>query len=244
MAIQSRLPAFLLTRPAAQSHRFAAALRQRFGKDIAITISPLLAPVFYQPPFPEGPVGALIFTSETGVEAFVRHGARPLTLPKQAFCVGNRTATAAKAAGLEPVSADGDAHALIELIRDHHPTGLVLHICGEHIRGDVAKTLSESGIQAKTCVLYGQAEHPLSQDAIALLQGEDPVLVPLFSPRSAALFSKQLAALDHSAPITYAVLSKAVGEALPPSAGQKLCYAERPTAESLVKAIAGVYAAS
>lgn len=243
MVAQSRLPAFLLTRPAAQSHRFAASLRQRFGPEVAITISPLLAPCFLAPPFPTGSYDALIFTSETGVAAYLAHDARPGTLPKRAYCVGNRTAKAAEMAGLEPVSADGDANALITLIRQHAPLAL-LHICGAQTRGDVAQTLSKAGIKTDTCVLYQQTAQPLSKAALTLLQMQRPVLVPLFSPRSAALFCQQIYALDHIAPLTCIVLSKAVGDAVMDLRGAKLCYADRPTAESLLKAIAAVYAAS
>src|SRR5690606_9859177 len=70
MASQSRQP-FLLTRPARQGARFAAALRQRFGEGIRLVTSPLLAPLFLRPELPAG-AATLIFTSETGVEAFRR----------------------------------------------------------------------------------------------------------------------------------------------------------------------------
>jgi len=243
MAIQSRLPAFLLTRPTAQSHRFAEQLRQRFGEDISVTISPLLAPCFLEPPFPVGPIDALIFTSETGVAAYQAHSSRPHYYPKRAYCVGDRTAKAAVLAGLEPVSADGDASALVDLIRQDAPTRL-LHVCGAHSRGDVAETLTKAGIATGVCVLYEQAEQPLTHAAIALLQGNDPVLVPLFSPRTAALFCKQVSTLCLQAPLTCAALSRAVGAELGGLKGAKLCYADKPTALSLLEAIAVFYRAA
>lgn len=244
MAIQSRLPAFLLTRPSAQSERFAGQLRQRFGQEIAITISPLLAPTFLEPRFPTDPVAALIFTSETGVEAFQRHRTRPPGLPKRAFCVGARTAKAAKFAGLEPVSADGDAAALITMLRTQKIKGLLLHICGYHTRGEIVENLAAAGMQAEARVAYRQTEQSLSKAAITLLSGESPVLVPMFSPRSARLFCDQALALGPLAPITFAVLSKAVGDSISSQLEAKLCYADNPTAESLIDAIADVYAAS
>ncbi|WP_323006483.1 uroporphyrinogen-III synthase [Pseudorhodobacter sp.] len=241
MAIQSRRPAFLLTRPAAQSHRFATSLRQRFGNDIAITISPLIAPSFIASPLPAGPVEALIFTSETGVAAYMAHAMRPDTLPKRAYCVGNRTAKAAALAGLEPISADGDAVALIALICAQRPSGRLLHICGEQTRGAVAEVLTKAGIPAEACILYRQAEQPLTKPAIALLQGKTPVLAPLFSPRSATLFRKQVSSLGPLAPLICVVLSKAVGDTLSGLEIAKLWYADRPTAESLLAAIEGFY---
>jgi uroporphyrinogen-III synthase len=242
MAIQSRLPAFLLTRPAAQSRRFAAQLHQRFGPDIAVTISPLLAPVFLAPPVPQGPHAALIFTSETGVAAFMAPPHRPEGLPKLAYCVGARTAKAALTAGLEPVSADGDAPGLIQLIRHSGQRGPLLHLCGQHTRGDIAQTLTDAEIPTQACVLYDQTAQDLTKAAVALLQGEGAVMVPLFSPRSAALFCAQAAALSLATPPVYAVLSKAVGDSLSDVQNAKLCYAETPTAASLIDAIAEFYA--
>ncbi len=237
MATQSRLPAFLLTRPAAQSQRFVGQLCQRFGVDLDITISPLLTPRFLDAPFPAGHFDALIFTSETGVAAFQALTYRPNSLPKRAYCVGNRTAKAAVSAGLEPISADGNATSLIDLIHQDAPTAL-LHISGAHSRGEVAQNLTETGIKTDVCVLYEQAPLPLTQAAVTLLQGEGPVLVPLFSPRSAALFCEQISKLGPFAPLTYIALSQAVGAELADLRGAKLCYADRPTAASMIEAIA------
>ncbi|TKA93937.1 uroporphyrinogen-III synthase, partial [Cereibacter changlensis] len=114
MASQSRQP-FLLTRPARQGARFAAALRQRFGEGIRLVTSPLLAPLFLRPELPAG-AATLIFTSETGVEAFRRISAEQPQAAHSAWCVGERTAEVARAAGLSTRSADGDAEALVAQI--------------------------------------------------------------------------------------------------------------------------------
>jgi uroporphyrinogen-III synthase len=239
MPIQSRLPAFLLTRPAALNARFADALRGRFGPDLAITASPLIAPELLDTSFPLGPWGGLIFTSETGVAAFVHHPARPDDLPKTAFCVGDRTAEAALLAGLVPVSADGDAVALIALIRKLQPPGPLLHICGANTRGDVAKKLSALGHSATAFVLYAQHEQMLDAAAQALLLSARPVLAPLLSPRTAALFRAQLATLPRRAPLICAALSDAVADELAGMDNMFVCRATKPTAESLIKAIEG-----
>ena len=54
---------FLLTRPLAQSQRFAHGL---IGD---VVISPLMAPEFLRPKIAQKPYAAMIFTSETGVQA-------------------------------------------------------------------------------------------------------------------------------------------------------------------------------
>ncbi|MDZ4312232.1 MAG: uroporphyrinogen-III synthase, partial [Cypionkella sp.] len=61
MARQSH-PTILLTRPDAQSQRFA---RQIGGA----VISPLMRPEFLTPPLPAGDFAAVVLTSETGAAA-------------------------------------------------------------------------------------------------------------------------------------------------------------------------------
>ncbi|MDN5785994.1 uroporphyrinogen-III synthase [Pseudorhodobacter sp.] len=238
MPIQSRHPAFLLTRPAAQSLRFAAALRLRFGGRLSVTISPLIAPEYLQPALPEGPFTALVFTSETGVRAFERHPMRGEITTTRAFCVGDRTAKAARAAGLEPASANGDAIALMRLINDAAPEGALIHFRAEHARADMAQMLRDSGFIAQSCVVYRQIPQALAPQAIALLQGETPLLVPLFSPRSAALFSAQVKKLCISAQLSCVALSEAVAASLGDLPDVKLFRAAEPTAEAMLAAVA------
>ena len=237
------MPAFLLTRPTAFSQRFAATLQDCFGPDLSITISPLIAPTLLETPFPAGPWGSLILTSETGVAAFAQHPNRPDGLPKRAFCVGNRTAEEAKMAGLEPVSADADAVALIKLIQAHKPEGRLLHICGAHRRGDVAENLTRLGHPTDAFVLYEQHQQPLSDAAKDLLRGTRPVMAPLFSPRTAALFAQELSTFDPKAPIICPVISDAAADSLSQYPQITLCRATKPTAESLVDAIKIYFAA-
>jgi uroporphyrinogen-III synthase len=224
----------------AQSARFAASLRQRFGADLAVTISPLISPHFLTPAFPAGNWAGLVFTSETGVEGFLRHTDRPLGLPRRVFCVGNRTAKAALAAGLDPVSANGDAADLIDLIGQENPRGPLLHLCGTQTRGDVAATLTQAGHATTALTLYAQLEQPLNAAGCALLLGTGPVLVPLFSPRTSVLFRKQLMVLGHAAPLICAALSDAVAEPLADVPGLTLCHAQSPTAKALMAAIARI----
>ena len=114
------MPSFLLTRPALAADRFARSLRGRFGAEIRIHVSPLLAPKLLAPPLPAGPFRAVVFTSETGVAGFRRVSA-DTGLP--AWCVGDRTAAAAREAGFETRSAAGDLAALVEAIRRAGATG-------------------------------------------------------------------------------------------------------------------------
>ncbi len=231
---------FLLTRPAAQSIRLAQALRSRFGTDHQIVVAPLMAPVFLHPVLPDIAFGALILTSETGAEAARRLSAEGCALPTFAYCVGDRTAVSAAAAGFVTLSAGGDASDLLTLIRQSAHRGPLLHLRGTDSRGDVAETLVLAGIETYQVAVYTQIAQPLPPAAAALLARSDPVIVPLFSPRSARLL---VALGPFKAPLYVAALSPAVASAaatLPPAT---MVTAAHPDAASLLDALDTLLAA-
>ena len=218
MARQSRAPVVLLTRPAPQSQRFAQALQERLPS-VQVIVSPLMQTEWLHPPLPDRPFHALILTSETGAKAADRLRAAGTPLPATAFCVGPRTTETARAAGFQAISADGDVHALAALIRAAHPQGPLLHIRGEDVAGNLSETLTNSGIETHSAILYAQRPCPLSRAALTLLQAEGPVLVPLFSPRSAQILVQALPP-DSKAPLWIAAISPAaatVAQALTPA---------------------------
>lgn len=176
-------PTVLLTRPLAQSKQFEQSLRDG-GFDGPIVISPLIeisaAPVDCDLSEFDG----VIFTSRNAVDF------APVS-SIHAWCVGDKTAEKARRFGWDATSADGDADALVATIARSKPEGKLVHLRGEHSRGDVATRLNQAGIKTYERVVYRQTEMPLSAEAQALLSGERPVIVPLFSPRSAVLLRKQ-----------------------------------------------------
>lgn len=241
MAKQSSGPALpvLLTRPKAQGEAFARDLAARFGTRVRPVLSPLMAPSFLTPDLPEGPFAAVIFTSATGVTTAlpVRAG-----LPARAFCVGQKTAEAARAAGFQPTSADGDAEALLSLILANPPAGRLLHLRGLEARGDLAGRLSAAGIPTIGLVTYRQDPQALSPEALALLQAPGPVILPLFSPRSATMLIRVLPP-DAKAMLYLAALSPTVAKAANfPST--RLITAARPDADAMLAAIAELIVAA
>ncbi|MBC2836006.1 uroporphyrinogen-III synthase [Paragemmobacter straminiformis] len=229
MTPQSRPLSVLLTRPQAQGDRFAAQLADRFGNRIAVTTSPVIAPAYLVPEIPALAFSALVFTSETAVTS-----ARFPGLPRRAYCVGDRTAAAAAAAGFAAVSAKGDAAALIALIRGSGESGPLLHLRGADTRGDIAAILTAAGIPTRQAVTYDQRPQPLSPEAAALLNGETPVLLPLFSPRTAEI----LASLGpFRAPLLVAALSPAVASAAARLHPARLATADAPDADALLTAV-------
>lgn len=231
MAGQSHAPRILLTRPAVQSLRFARDLRAAVPMPLRITISPLMTPVLLPDAVPVDHVAALIFTSETGVQAYA---AQPLRIAPMAFCVGDRTARAARALGLRVLSADGDAEALIALIRAQPPAGPLLHLRGKDARGDIAPRLTAAGVQTGAAIVYDQQPCPLTPAALRLLRGSDPVILPLFSPRSARLFA---ASAEPAAPLRVVAISRAVADAIDTAFAADVVTAQHPTSDAMLAAI-------
>ena len=231
MAAQSFAPVVLLTRPATQSARFADSLRARLT-GVEIVTSPLIVPTFLNPTLPAKSWAAIILSSETGAEAAGRLKA---LLPRHAFCVGDRTAQAARAAGFTPQSAHGDAEALLALILSQ-PLAPLLHLRGREARGDLAKRLSANGIPTDEAIVYAQEEHTLTPEAVALLQGTTPILAPVFSPRSAQILAAECHRIPATAPITLIGMSAAVAGVSGPWSGTTVIAAQ-PTAESMVQAV-------
>lgn len=161
-------PVVLITRPEAAARRFAAQVE---ALGLRHVIAPLLriAPVSHDAQAVREARG-LVFTSENGVRFAGQGNGRP------AWCVGPRTAEAARAAGYDVTEGPGDAAGLIPLIGDLGRGWLHPH--GAH----VAARLPVPGV-----VVYDQLPLPLSPEAGVLLQGASPVILPIFSPRSARL---------------------------------------------------------
>lgn len=206
-------------------------------KGVDVCISPLIEPEYEMHAPDLSGVRGLIFTSATAVQAFVNLCPN-VHLP--AYAVGDATAEAAREAGLDAISAEGDAEALIRRILADAPEGPLLHLRGRHARGAVAQRLSEAGCTTGEAVLYKQAAKPLTPQARALLEGQDLVIVPFFSPRTAEIFCRQH---QGTAPLMVAAMSDQVADAVTVNA-TRLVVAERPTMECMLDAINGLLAAA
>lgn len=224
-------PLVILTRPRAASERFAAALHEALG-DMDVTILPLIdiVPVGERPDL-DG-VSALIFTSAAGVETFGKITS-DRSLP--AWCVGDRTAEAAREIGLRATSAGGDAEALIALMTEARPEGRLLHLHGAHLSVDVAERLTRAGLRAEGHAIYDQRRVAPGATITAALAHAGPILVPLFSPRSARLFAE--AAGTAQANIRPVAISAATRDAMPADWAEQATTAETPDAAAMIRAM-------
>ncbi|MBW6507871.1 MAG: uroporphyrinogen-III synthase [Rhodobacteraceae bacterium] len=228
-------PVLVLTRPAAQSQRFAAQFAARFGEDWPVLIAPLQQIVPLQPAIPA--TRELIFTSENAVAPLA---ALSPANGRRAWCVGARTREAAARAGFEAIAGSGDGAALAAMIVAARPSGSLLHACGEHLAFDICATLNLAGIETYSVQVYAQRAQPLSAAARALLAGASPLLVPLFSPRSARLFAG--AAKGCRAPLLIAAISTATAAPCAALLPARVETAARPDAESMLDALSRVMA--
>ena len=215
----------LLTRPRDAAERFEARLRAE-GIMAPVVISPVLRIVPRVAQVPSEMRGA-IFTSKNGVAAVEGDD-----LP--AWCVGAATAEAARARGWRAVAAEGDAEALIRRILADAPEGPLVHFRGAHARGDVAARLERAGIETREAVVYAQEAEPLSDEAITLLAREKPLVLPLFSPRSAAQVAK---AGPFRAPLHIIAISDAVAREVASLSPASLRVSKAPDAESMISEI-------
>lgn len=236
MARQSAIPV-LITRPEPQASRFAAELVAAFGAAVTPVAAPLMAEVFLSPDLPPGPFAAVVLSSETGVRAAARLRQAGADLPARAFCVGDRTAAAAKVVGFTALSAGGAVQDLASLILSHPDEGGLIYLRGQDRAGDLLSLLP--GRKLVEVVVYAQKPLPLSTAALAVIGTPGRVIVPLFSPRTAHLFQQALPETP-VAQLVPVVMSANVAAALTGGLAAAAVVAERSDAPAMIAAVSRV----
>lgn len=226
----------LNTRPEPQASRFTAELRAMFGQRLEVITSPLMRAEYLPLTLPTREFAGLVLTSETGALAASRLMATGQHLPKLAFCVGDRTAEVAFSAGLEPVSAAGDAGDLLRLIAARAEDPL-LYLHGEDRAADLAAALTPAGRKVVSLVAYRQQPQAMSDGAVSLLAANRPVILPFFSPRSVRLFLAAAGDLP-LATVQPVVISENARTLLPDLLAARARVAARPDGRSMLTAIA------
>lgn len=230
----------LITRPRAQAESFARKLTARFGSRVRPSVSPLMSPQFLSPPMPEGPFAAVIFTSAQGVEGAIQLRAE---LPRLAYCVGRATAAAAAAAGFDALSSDGDVTDLVATLLSKPKNGRFLYLRGVDTAGELENHLISNNIPVVSLQVYLQKSLPLEGESLSLLSHPGPVILPLFSPRSALIFQSAMPAV----PVAYlsvAAMSQAVATAASGIPHRALVIAARPDADAMLDAVESLLAAA
>jgi len=223
-------PLILLTRPRQASERYARDLEARLGGAIEVVIAPLMEIVTLSEPPDLSAVGGVILTSE--VAARMVSAPQPLT----AWCVGDRTARVAAEAGFSARSAGGTAEDLIRLILRHRPEGPLLHLAGRHTRGRIAERLTEAGLPARDVAIYDQQVCPPPEAFQTAMTYQGPVLVPLFSPRSAKIFASATGSAA-AGNMRLLAMSDAVRDALPADWQARCAVIAAPRADAMTEGL-------
>lgn len=195
----------LLTRPQRGSDAFWKALPVDAQAKLQLLIAPLIRIEPISVDLPN--IRDVIFTSANG----------PLCGPRGtgqiAYCVGAQTTQSAQDAGWDARHVGNTANDLVERLVQSPPIGPLTHLCGTHTRGNVAARLTAAGIKTTEITIYDQALQPLSDPANAVLGRENPIILPLFSPRTARQFAKQYkgGATLHIIALSEAVSSEVAG---------------------------------
>lgn len=212
-------PIILLTRPEAAARRFVAQLAEA-GLAADCVIAPLMRIV------PVAHDGARLHAARRLVLTSIH--AVPAAGPgagRQAFCVGPGTAQAARDAGFAVIEGPGDAVRLAPMLADE--AGL-LHPHGRHVT---------AGLPVPGMVVYDQVAQDLPPAGATVLRGPRPVLWPLFSPRSARLAARALAAVaDSSAPVIPLAISAAAADDFAPWS-TRIAVAATPDAAGMIMLI-------
>jgi len=218
-------PIILLTRPKAAAKKFMQQL-QGAGVIEEILISPVqgIEPTEFDEP--KAMAGA-IFTSRNGVEAAKGRDAL-------CWCVGAATAKAAQDKGWKAIAAGGDAESVFRRITADKPAGPLIHFRGVFARGNLAERLNDEGIEIREIIAYNQVGQALSDDALSVLARGNPVILPLFSPRSAAQLAQQG---PFFAPLFVIAMSDAVAAEAVSLGAEDVRISATPDAEGMVAAI-------
>jgi uroporphyrinogen-III synthase len=225
-------PTLLITRPEPQARRFADDFRSRFGADWPVVLSPLTAIRFVEDAILPSDISSVVFTSENAVKAYLRQQSGA---GKLAWCVGDRTAKCAREGGFDTRSGSGDAAGLVRTILASGARGPMLYPRGVDTAFDMKNALETAGIELISVAVYRQVGERPTDEALALLQGSAPVLLPLFSPRGARAASATFAGCP--APLMIASLSQAVREATAGLSAVASQSASRPSSAAMLEAL-------
>jgi len=199
--------------------------------------TPIIEPVFtIEPVTAQIPdFDSLAFTSANGVRAFAKLSSRR-DVPT--FCVGARTAEAAREAGFINVhSANADVEALGVLINDKASKGShVLHVGNEEARGDLTGRLRSAGHSASFVAIFravpSRTPGPVLSRHLAGTAEFEAVLV--HSPRAATILAEFAA--GSAAAFDVAAMSAAAVAPLAALAGRTEI-AAHPDEQSLLSAL-------
>ncbi|MEO1797665.1 MAG: uroporphyrinogen-III synthase [Pseudomonadota bacterium] len=226
---QADPPLCLLTRPRAEAERFAARVKETLG--LESLIAPLLRIESREVEVSWTDYSALILSSARAAERLTSLGVPPGML---CFCVGARTAQTARNAGMDGRVAGQNADELVAHVASEAPPGRLLHLHGEHTRGDIVGRLATAGVDCREIIVYQQLAQDLPSDLIARSQAGLHLLAPVFSPRTATLLARSELDWPH---VTLVAMSANVAQALADLPAPEIAVARLPNEAAILEAM-------
>jgi uroporphyrinogen-III synthase len=229
----------LVTRALPDAHRTTERLSARGVPSLITPMLEIIAVPHVLPPRQD--FDALVLTSAAAVRTVDTTALAGCT----ALCVGEGTARAAAAAGLDVIlDADGDARALAHAIQSRS-TGAgrrLLHLSGRTIAQDMRALLGPQ-IELRRIVVYeARMVTALDQDLRAALMARRVAALTLHSRRAASAFAALIRQAELADHLTGAVAVAITARVAPPIAD--LCtirVASEPTDRAVVDLVASVF---
>lgn len=175
-------PLLVLIRPERQSRWLLRACAAKLGNSVPALIAPIINITGMDIPVDLGPYDGVIASSANAIHFAGNLGGKRL------YCVGKRTEIAARQAGAEVVWTARDSHELQEWLRQHGPEGKLVFLRGMH----VAKGLELPEIETDELIVYDQVAQEPSLEVQHIITGDQPAVLPLYSPRSALLLGQSI----------------------------------------------------
>ena len=189
----------LLTRPIEASRRMKNDLLSINNK-LDILISPLIEIQYTAYDFIKRDYSAYIVTSENAINSLMSN---KVSLGEiDVFCVGQQTQRLAIKAGYNVLGTYPRVELLVKDLSELKFKDKLFYFRGDHVSCDLKPTLGNKGIEIEEMIVYNQQACSLSKEAFNLLASK-PCLIPLFSARTAKLFSKEVATLSSKVHLIY-----------------------------------------
>ena len=216
----------LLTRPMVGSNAFWTELQGETRQVLKPIFSPLtkIVPIVQNSEIS----GSVIFSSVNGVENSPKGNGR------KAYCVGTTTTKAALLAGWRAVQSGETADQLVADLMKLSDIAPLTHLSGVHTRGNISERLSEAGHFTHRLAVYDQEICALSGQAHEALVSNFPLLVPLFSPRTAQSFRGQV---KGQPPLRIIAMSQEIADQVRDLKPQMLTVSDRPTRLAMIDAV-------
>ena len=174
----------LLTRPHDQALRFSEDLVRLGVISKNILVDPITKIEGVDVLYNFSSVRGLLITSANAVTYL------PATLVGSklpTFCVGGATTRAALKQGLMAQNLAATAQGLYNVLSGRQIEGPLLHLRGTHTTLDLEAYFWDTSIEVKNLIIYRQISQNLEPATYNLLRGIVPIVLPIFSSRSAKL---------------------------------------------------------